>query len=168
VVIIGQDPYFNKGEAMGLSFSIPKGIKVPASLKNVYKCLAEDKALKFKTPQHGDLTNWAKQGVFLLNATLTVMEKKANSHQKTSGWADFTDHVIKTISEKKKGIVFLLWGAFAKAKKKLIDTKKHHIIENIHPSPLASTSGGNFSTDQFSKANEYLIKEGFEPIDWNL
>jgi uracil-DNA glycosylase len=152
---------------MGLSFSIPKGVKIPGSLRNIYKCLAEDKKLQFKTPKHGDLTKWAEQGVFLLNATLTVIEKKANAHQKTSGWSDFTDFVIKTISAEKKGIVFMLWGNFAKEKKKLIDTTKHHVIENIHPSPLAAGKA-SFSTNQFSLANEYLEKEGLTPIDWNL
>jgi uracil-DNA glycosylase len=166
VVIIGQDPYPNPGEGMGLSFSVTKGITVPASLRNIYKCLDEDKQCNFKKPNHGDLTKWAEQGVFLLNATLTVVHKDANSHQKASGWADFTDSVIKTIDTEKTGIVFLLWGNFAKAKKKFI-SNKNHIIENIHPSPLAA-SKGNFSTDQFSKANEYLEKEGKTLIDWNL
>lgn len=109
---------------MGLSFSVPKGIKVPRSLVKIYECLAKDNNLSFKTPKHGDLTKWAEQGVLLLNATLTVEHKKANSHQKGSGWDDFTEYVIKTISSEKKGIVFLLWGGFAKKMKKLIDEQK--------------------------------------------
>ena len=125
IVVIGQDPYPNIGEAMGLSFSVPKNIKTPKSLINIYKCLNKDEKIKnFKIPNHGDLTKWAEQGVFLLNATLTVVHKEANSHQKTSGWSNFTDYVIKTISEKKKNIVFLLWGKFAVDKKKFIDLKK--------------------------------------------
>jgi uracil-DNA glycosylase len=167
VVIIGQDPYPNPNEAMGLSFSVPKEIRIPPSLKNIFKCLEEDKNLNFKSPKHGDLTKWANQGVFLLNATLTVVEKKANSHQKTSGWSEFTDFVIKTIDKEKKGIVFLLWGNFAKEKKRFITQSKNHIIENIHPSPLAANKG-NFSNNQFSKTNEILQKEGYTAIDWNL
>jgi uracil-DNA glycosylase len=168
VVIIGQDPYPNVGQAMGLSFSVNRGVAVPMSLKNIYKCLEKDNKLTFKAPKHGDLSRWAEQGVFLLNATLTVIDKKPNSHQKNSGWSEFTDNVIKVISQKKEGIVFLLWGNFAIQKKKLIDVKKHHVIENIHPSPLAATKGDFTKSDQFSKANEYLEKEGKGAVDWNL
>jgi uracil-DNA glycosylase len=168
VVIIGQDPYPNVGQAMGLSFSVNRGIPVPKSLLNIYKCLENDKKLNFKAPKHGDLSRWAIQGVFLLNATLTVIDKKANSHQKTSGWSDFTDYVIKTINDQKKGIVFLLWGNFAIAKKKLINCSKHFVIENIHPSPLAAAKGDFTKSSQFSDANEYLVKQEREPIDWNL
>jgi uracil-DNA glycosylase len=168
IVILGQDPYPNKGQGMGLSFSVNRGVAVPKSLVNIYKCLEKDKKLNFKSPSHGDLTKWAQQGVFLLNATLTVVDKSANSHQKTSGWSEFTDFVIKTISDSKKGIIFLLWGNFAIAKKKLIDAKKHHIIENIHPSPLAASKADFTISDQFSKANEYLIDEGMLAVDWNL
>jgi uracil-DNA glycosylase len=174
-VIIGQDPYPNIGEvyllltkAMGLCFSIKRGIKIPKSLVKIYEGLSVDKKLNFKAPKHGDLTKWAEQGVLLLNATLTVEHKKPNSHQKESGWNDFTNYVIKQISTQKKGVVFLLWGGFAKKMKKLIDEKKHHVIENIHPSPLGAMGGGNFAdSDQFSKTNELLKKEGKEPIDWN-
>lgn len=168
VVIIGQDPYPNIGQAMGLSFSVNRGIAVPKSLVNIYKCLENDKKLNFKPPKHGDLSGWASQGVFLLNATLTVIDKKANSHQKTSGWSDFTDFVIKTISDQKKGVVFLLWGNFAIAKKKLINCSKHLVIESIHPSPLAATKGDFTKSTQFSEVNEYLAKNEREIIDWNL
>ena len=121
VVIIGQDPYPNPGDAMGLSFSVPKSQRIPGSLNNIYKCLERDKKLKFVKPKHGDLSTWAEQGVFLINATLTVECKKPNSHQKNSGWSKFTDFVIKQISIQKKNIVFLLWGNFAIAKSSLID-----------------------------------------------
>jgi uracil-DNA glycosylase len=167
VVIIGQDPYINDGEAMGLSFSVPKGKKIPPSLDNIYKCIQNDKNCKFKNPSHGDLTSWAEQGVLLLNATLTVIEKKANSHQKDSGWEDFTNHVIKKISDLKKGIVFLLWGSFAIKKKKLINGSKHHIIECSHPSPMSENKLKTFCVSkQFSQANELLQKEGMDPIEW--
>jgi uracil-DNA glycosylase len=168
VVIIGQDPYPTQGNAMGLSFSIPRGVKIPKSLQNIYKCLEKDEKVIFKTPNHGDLTKWATQGVFLLNATLTVEANNANSHQKKSGWVDFTDFVIKSISNQKSGIVFLLWGKYAIDKKKFIDNKKHFIIENIHPSPLAASKGDFTESKQFSEANEILAKEGKEPIDWSL
>jgi uracil-DNA glycosylase len=167
VVLIGQDPYPTPGNAMGLSFSVPRGISVPKSLQNIYKCLEKDGNVTFKAPKHGDLTKWASQGVFLLNATLTVEANKANSHKK-SGWTDFTDFVIKTISDKTEGIVFLLWGNYAIEKKKFIDAKKHFIIENIHPSPLAASKGDFTQSKQFSEINDILIKEGKTPIDWNL
>ncbi len=168
VVIIGQDPYPNPGDAMGLSFSVPKFQRIPGSLINIFKCLENDKKLQFIRPKHGDLTPWAEQGVFLINATLTVECKKANSHQKNSGWSKFTDFVIKQISSQKKNIVFLLWGNFAIAKSSLIDSKKHLIIKNIHPSPLAQSKGDFTKSDQFSQTNEYLEKAGIEPINWYL
>ena len=168
VVIIGQDPYPNPGDAMGLSFSVPKNQRIPGSLINIYKCLEKDKKLKFIKPRHGDLSSWAEQGVFLINATLTVECKKANSHQKNSGWAKFTDFVIKQISLQKKNIVFLLWGNFAIAKSSLIDGNKHLIIKNIHPSPLAQSKGDFTKSEQFSQANEYLEKNGIEPINWDI
>ena len=168
VVIIGQDPYPNPGDAMGLSFSVPKSQRIPGSLINIYKCLEKDKKLKFVKPKHGDLCSWAEQGIFLINATLTVECKKANSHQKTSGWAKFTDFVIKQISLQKKNIVFLLWGNFAIAKSSLIDGNKHLIIKNIHPSPLAQSKGDFTKSEQFSQANEFLEKNGIEPINWNI
>ena len=168
VVIIGQDPYPSPGDAMGLSFSVPKTQRIPGSLINIYKCLEKDKKLKFVKPKHGDLSSWAEQGVFLINATLTVECKKANSHQKNSGWAKFTDFVIKQISFQKKNIVFLLWGNFAIAKSSLIDGNKHLIIKNIHPSPLAQSKGDFSKSEQFSQTNEYLEKNGIEPINWDI
>ncbi len=163
VVIIGQDPYHGQGQAMGLCFSVPKNIAIPASLKRIYKEQKEDVGIEI--PNHGDLTNWAKQGVFLLNAILTVQHKSPGSHKKI-GWQEFTDSVIKTISEKKEGIVFLLWGNFAKAKKQLIDETKHFVLESAHPSPLAGNAF--FGNHHFSKTNELLKKQGKEPIDWQV
>ena len=168
VVIIGQDPYPNPGDAMGLSFSVPKTQPIPGSLRNIYKCLEKDKKINFIRPKHGDLISWAEQGVFLLNATLTVECKKPNSHQKNSNWSKFTDFVIKQISIQKKNIVFLLWGNFAINKSKLINTSKHLIIKNIHPSPLAQSKGDFTNSEQFSQTNEYLIKNGIEPINWQI
>ena len=168
VVIIGQDPYPNPGDAMGLSFSVPRKQRIPGSLINIYKCLERDKKLKFIKPKHGDLSSWAEQGVFLINATLTVECKKSNSHQKNSGWSKFTDFVIKQISTQKKNIVFLLWGNFAIAKSSLIDASKHLIIKNIHPSPLAQSKGDFSKSEQFSQTNEYLEKNGIEPINWEI
>ena len=166
MVIIGQDPYPSPNEAMGLSFSVPKGIKVPASLKRIYKCLENDKEQNFKSPTHGDLTKWAEQGVLLLNATFTVEHKSPNSHKKC-GWLNFTDEVIKKISAETKGVVFLLWGNFAIEKGKLVDSDKHAIITNIHPSPLAASSGDFLNSKQFSEVNEALKKFGKSEISWN-
>jgi uracil-DNA glycosylase len=163
VVIIGQDPYHNPGEAMGLSFSVPKGVKIPPSLKNIYKELNED--LGVPVPNHGDLTAWARQGVFLLNAMLTVEENQAGSH-KNVGWQTFTDAVIHQLSLHRKHIVFLLWGNFAKGKKNLIDGNKHLILEAVHPSPLAG--GAFFGCKHFSKTNEYLLKTNQNPVDWSI
>ena len=163
VVIIGQDPYHNPGEAMGLSFSVPKGVRVPPSLRNIYKELATD--LELPIPDHGDLTAWAKQGVFLLNAMLTVERNKPRSHQKI-GWQDFTNAVIRTISQKRDHVVFMLWGGFAKKKKDLIDQQRHLILEAAHPSPLAG--GAYFGSRHFSQANNYLIANGRKPINWDL
>ena len=168
VVIVGQDPYHQKGQAMGLCFSIPKNCKVPPSLKNIYKCIANDKKIKnFKIPNHGDLTKWAEQGIFLLNAMLSVTDSKPMSHKK-SKWMDFTDFVIRVISQKKENVIFLLWGNPAKKKIALIDKKKHHILEACHPSPLSAYKGGFFDCGHFSKVNEILEKEGKEVIDWTL
>jgi uracil-DNA glycosylase len=168
VVIIGQDPYQNPNDAMGLSFSVNKTQKIPPSLINIYKCLENDKKLNFKKPSHGDLTFWAKQGVFLLNSTLTVECRKANSHQKNSKWNEFTDFVIKVINKNKEHVVFLLWGNFAIGKKKFIDENKHLVVCNIHPSPLAAKFGNFWESKQFSLCNEYLKKFGIKEIDWQI
>jgi uracil-DNA glycosylase len=165
VVILGQDPYHGPNQAHGLSFSVQKGIVPPPSLKNIYKELATD-IPGFKIPGHGDLTEWTGQGVLLLNATLTVRANTPASHQKR-GWEEFTDKVIKTISDKKEGIVFILWGSFAQAKAELIDQGKHFIIKSPHPSPF-SADRGFFGSKPFSKTNEILKKEGKKPIDWQI
>lgn len=163
VVILGQDPYINQGEAMGLSFSVPKGVRIPPSLRNIYKELATD--LHIPPANHGDLTKWAQQGVFLLNAVLTVEHKKSRSHQK-KGWEKFTDAVIREISSQREGVVFMLWGNFARNKRVLIDADKHLILEAAHPSPLAG--GAYFGSRHFSQANAYLESKGKRPIDWQL
>ena len=163
VVIIGQDPYHEEGQAMGLSFSVPKGIEIPPSLKNIYKEISSETG--FAMPNHGDLTGWATQGVLLLNSVLTVRKGQANSH-KNKGWEFFTDGIIKKISDKKQNVVFLLWGANARSKKALIDTKKHLVLETVHPSPL-SAYNGFFGSGHFVKANEYLKANGQQTIDWS-
>ena len=163
VVILGQDPYHEQGQAMGLSFSVPVGEKIPPSLVNIYKEIESETGKKM--PPHGNLTSWAKQGVLLLNTVLTVREHQANSH-KGKGWEKFTDAIIKKISSEKSGVVFLLWGANARSKKELIDKNKHLILETVHPSPL-SAYNGFFGCNHFIKANEYLIKLGKTPIDWS-
>lgn len=163
VVILGQDPYHNPGEAMGLSFSVPKNKRVPPSLKNIYKEMKTD--IDVEPADHGDLTKWAKQGVFLLNAMLTVEHKKAGSHRKL-GWQNFTDEVIRQLSDRREHLVFMLWGNFARQKKELIDEGKHLVLEAAHPSPLAR--GAYFGSKNFSQANAYLEKNGKEPIDWSL
>ena len=163
VVILGQDPYHGANQAHGLSFSVQKGITPPPSLKNIYKELQTD-IPGFVIPATGDLTHWAEQGVLLLNATLTVRAGTPGSHQK-KGWEQFTDAVIKTISDKKKGIVFILWGSYAQAKAELIDQIKHYIIKSPHPSPF-SADRGFFGSKPFSKTNVILMKEGKKPIDW--
>ena len=163
VVILGQDPYHGAGQAMGLSFSVPHGIKIPASLKRIYAELQRD--IGFTPPNHGDLTYWAEQGVFLLNAMLTVEASLPGSHKKV-GWQEFTNAVITKLSEEKEGIVFLLWGNFAKNKRDLIDSTKHHILEAAHPSPLAGKAFNDCK--HFSKTNEILLKSGRDAIDWQL
>ena len=165
VVILGQDPYHGENQAHGLSFSVQKGITPPPSLKNIYKELQND-IPGFQAPDHGDLTSWAKQGALLLNASLTVRAGSPGSHQK-KGWETFTDKVISTISEKKTGVVFILWGAFAQAKSELIDQTKHFIIKSPHPSPF-SAERGFFGSKPFSKTNAILEKEGKKPIDWQI
>ena len=163
VVVLGQDPYHNPGEAMGLCFSVPQGIKIPPSLVNIYKEIKN--SLGIAPPSHGDLTHWANQGVLLLNAMLTVEARKPASHQKI-GWQTFTDAVIRCISEQKTGVVFLLWGNFARTKKALIDQTKHSVLECAHPSPLA---GDAFQgCGHFARTNEILEKQGKTPINWSL
>ena len=163
VVIVGQDPYHGKGEAHGLSFSVQKGVRVPPSLQNIYKELNDD--LKISPKDNGDLTEWAKQGVLLLNAVLTVEKDKAASHRNL-GWEPMTDYIIKLLNLKNKPVVFILWGNFAKEKAKLITNHQHYIIMSPHPSPFSAYSGF-FGSKPFSKTNEFLIKNGLVPIDWS-
>jgi uracil-DNA glycosylase len=165
VVILGQDPYHGDGQAHGLSFSVQKGVGIPPSLKNIYKELVTDLE-NFVTPQHGNLMKWADEGVLLLNATLTVRAREAGSHQ-GKGWEIFTDQVIKELSDKKEGLVFLLWGKFAQNKSVLIDSTKHTILAAAHPSPF-SAYNGFFGSRHFSKTNEILISQGKAPIDWQI
>ena len=164
VVILGQDPYHGMGQAHGLSFSVPDGVKQPPSLKNIFKELSSD--LDLPLAETGNLSPWAKQGVLLLNATLSVRVKQAGSHQKI-GWEEFTNRVIQEISKKKEGVVFLLWGRFAQEKAQLIDENKHHILKAPHPSPFSAYSGF-FGCKHFSKTNAILKKQGLGPIDWKI
>lgn len=163
VVILGQDPYHGPNQAHGLSFSVNHGIKIPPSLANIYKELKTD--IDFTIPSHGNLTGWANQGVLLLNATLTVRAGEPGSHQK-QGWEQFTDAVIKLISDKKEHCVFLLWGNFAKSKINLIDLDKHLVLTAAHPSPLAG--GAFFGSKHFSKTNDYLKSKNISPINWSI
>ncbi len=162
VVILGQDPYHGPGQAHGLCFSVNQGVAFPPSLKNIFKELKTDVGKEI--PQSGDLTDWARQGVLLLNATLTVRAQQAGSHQK-KGWEEFTDAAIQTASEQKDHLVFLLWGNYAISKRRLIDESKHLVLTSVHPSPL-SASRGFFGNKHFSKTNEFLEKNGLEPIRW--
>jgi len=164
VVILGQDPYHGPGQAHGLCFSVPPGIQQPPSLKNIIKELVTD--IGITPPLHGNLTSWARQGVLLLNATLSVRANEAGSHQK-KGWEEFTDAVISCVSERQNHVVFFLWGNYAIAKRDLIDSSKHLILTAVHPSPL-SASRGFFGCRHFSKANEYLKQHHKEQIDWSL
>lgn len=164
VVIIGQDPYHGPGQAMGLSFSVPRGVPPPPSLVNIFKELQSDTGTPI--PNHGDLSGWASQGVMLLNASLTVRAGEPMSHAKI-GWHIFTNSVISKISELKEHVVFILWGKFAQEKMELINFKKHHILKSAHPSPL-SANNGFFGNRHFSKTNTYLMKQGKDPIDWAL
>ena len=164
VVILGQDPYHGVGEAEGLSFSVPLDIRKPPSLVNIFKELHDD--LGCKEPSHGSLHSWAKQGVLLLNATLTVVKDMAGSHQ-GMGWETFTDDVIKILNDKDTPIVFILWGRYARSKKKLITNPIHLVIESAHPSPL-SAYNGFFGSRPFSKTNEFLKKNNMEPINWEI
>ncbi len=164
IVILGQDPYHGVGEAEGLSFSVPLDIKKPPSLVNIFKELNDD--LGVPIPNHGSLHSWARQGVLLLNATLTVIKDLAGSHQGL-GWETFTDNVIKIINEKDTPVVFILWGRYARSKKKLITNPMHLVIESAHPSPL-SAYNGFFGSRPFSKTNNFLIKNKMKPIDWKI
>ncbi|HEY4797842.1 MAG TPA: uracil-DNA glycosylase [Bacteroidia bacterium] len=163
-IIIGQDPYHGPGQANGLCFSVNTGISQPPSLQNIFKELKDD--LGIPIPKNGNLEPWAKQGVLLLNATLTARANMAGSHQK-HGWEEFTDAAIRILSEKRKGLVFILWGKFAQAKEALIDQTKHHILKAAHPSPFSAHSGF-FGCRHFSKTNELLRKDGLEEIDWKI
>ncbi len=164
VVILGQDPYHGKGQAHGLCFSVLKGVAPPPSLVNIYKELNSDTG--FEIPNHGELTKWAKEGILLLNTTLTVREASPNSH-KGKGWETFTDRVISILNQREKPIVFLLWGGNARSKKSLITNKQHLILETVHPSPL-SAYGGFFGCRHFSKTNSFLVENGIKPIDWQV
>lgn len=165
VVILGQDPYHGFNQAHGLSFSVQNGVRFPPSLKNIFKELQTD-IEGFKIPETGDLSDWAKQGVLMLNSSLTVNAGDAGSHQE-KGWENFTDEVIKVLSDKKENIIFILWGKFAQEKEEFIDTTKHHIIKSKHPSPFSAYSGF-FGSKPFSKTNEILKSLGSTEIDWNL
>ena len=164
VVIIGQDPYFNEGQAMGLAFSVNKGVKKPPSLENIFKEMKSDVSLEI--PSSGDLTLLAKEGVFLLNATLTVRDKEPLSH-KGLGWETFTDNVISILNNLNRPIVFILWGNNAKEKERLITNPIHLVIKSSHPSPLGAYNGF-FGSKPFSKANKFLMANGMPPIDWNI
>jgi uracil-DNA glycosylase len=163
-VILGQDPYHGKGQAHGLCFSVPYGVPPPPSLVNIFKELESD--IGVPVPGHGNLTHWAEQGVFLLNASLTVRAGEPMSHAKI-GWAEFTNNVIKKISDLKKNVVFILWGKFAQEKTALIDQSRHLVLRSVHPSPL-SVHAGFYGCKHFSKTNEYLVSKGIDPIDWRL
>ena len=162
VVIIGQDPYHGPGQAHGLCFSVNDGVPFPPSLRNIFKEINADTGAPI--PQSGNLTRWATQGVLLLNATLTVREHSAGSHQRR-GWETFTDSVIRIISEQKSKVVFILWGAYAQSKASLIDSSRHLVLRSVHPSPL-SAHAGFFGNHHFSLANDYLVRNGFTSIDW--
>lgn len=165
-VILGQDPYHGEGQAHGLCFSVKEGVTPPPSLVNIFKEIESDLGIKIKNKNCGDLTKWAKEGVMLLNTTLTVREGQANSHS-NCGWQAFTDEVIKLLAKREEPIVFILWGANARSKKKFIDKNKHFILESVHPSPL-SAYNGFFGCKHFSKTNELLKSKNISPIDWSL
>lgn len=162
VVILGQDPYHNVGQAHGLAFSVPDGIQIPPSLQNIFKELNSD--IGMPIPQSGNLENWAREGVLLLNASLTVRANMAASHARI-GWQQFTDAAIRALSDKKEHLVFILWGNYAIAKESLIDHSKHLVLKTVHPSPL-SASRGFFGCHHFSQTNQYLINNGIQPINW--
>lgn len=163
VVIIGQDPYHEQGQAMGLSFSVPNGVMMPPSLVNIFKEIASD--IGTPMPADGDLTRWAKQGVLLLNATLTVRAHQAGSHQRR-GWETFTDAAIAALNAHRDHLVFILWGGYARSKASLIDRSRHLVLESVHPSPLSANRGGWFGNHHFSLCNAYLSEHGMVPIVW--
>lgn len=165
VVILGQDPYHGEGQAHGLSFSVSKGIGLPPSLRNIYGELQTD--VNFSNPGHGDLSEWAKQGVLLLNDVLTVKAGQAGSHQKL-GWEQFTENVISFLSNEKSSLVFMLWGNHAQKKGKNIDRSKHLVLTSGHPSPMSANQGKWFGNKHFSQANDYLVQHGKMPINWQL
>jgi uracil-DNA glycosylase len=165
VVIIGQDPYHGQGQANGLCFSVADGVPHPPSLINIFKEIHADPDVAAQYPKSGNLERWADQGVLLLNTVLTVEQGKAGSHQK-KGWEQFTDQVIRLLSEERKNLVFMLWGGFAKGKAKLIDDKKHFVLTSGHPSPLSANRGYWFNNKHFSRCNRYLQERGIEPIKW--
>ena len=164
VVILGQDPYHGSGQAHGLCFSVLPNVKVPPSLANIYKELKSD--LGIEPPNHGCLTSWAEQGVLLLNATLTVEQGQAGSHQ-GKGWETFTDSIISKINDQRQGVIFMLWGSYAQKKASMIDAERHLVLQSVHPSPL-SAYRGFFGCGHFSQANHYLRSQELEPIDWQL
>lgn len=163
VVIIGQDPYHEPGQAQGLSFSVPEGVPFPPSLQNIFKEIQLD--LGKPMPPTGDLTRWAEQGVLLLNATLTVRAHQAASHQR-HGWEQFTDDAIRALSAERENLVFILWGGYARSKAQLIDRSRHLVLESVHPSPLSANRGGWFGNHHFSQCNAYLREHGEQEIDW--
>ncbi len=162
VVILGQDPYHNDGQAHGLCFSVPESVQAPPSLVNIFKEINRDLAIP--VPRSGDLTRWANQGVLLLNATLTVEAHKAGSHQR-KGWEEFTDAAIHKLADNCEGLVFILWGSYAQKKASFIDTNKHLVLKSVHPSPL-SAHNGFFGNNHFSETNKYLESRGIKPIEW--
>ena len=163
VVIIGQDPYHEPGQAHGLSFSVQEGVAFPPSLQNIFKEISDD--LGKPVPPSGDLSRWAQQGVLLLNATLTVRAHVANSHA-TLGWQSFTDAAIQALAHRREHIVYMLWGGFARSKAYMIDRHRNLVLESVHPSPLSANRGGWFGQHQFSRCNEYLREQGIAPIEW--
>ena len=163
VVIIGQDPYHEPGQAHGLSFSVMDGIPFPPSLQNIFKEVRDDVGADI--PMSGNLTRWAQQGVLLLNTTLTVRAHQANSHSRL-GWQEFTDAAIRALATEREHLVYLLWGGYARGKSHMIDRTRNLVLESVHPSPLSANRGGWFGNHQFSKCNEYLIQNGKEPINW--
>lgn len=164
VVVLGQDPYHGPDQAHGLSFSVPAGVRIPPSLLNIYKEIERDLALPI--PNHGCLQSWADQGVLLLNATLSVQQANAGSHQK-KGWEQFTDRIVALLNEQREGLVFLLWGSYAQKKGRIIDANKHCVLKSVHPSPL-SAHRGFLGCGHFSAANLYLQQQGLSPINWSV